>query len=234
MGRKKWDKVGIDSKKLLLAHSDLTFLCRSMTLSVRFSLLFSLRTFWCHVFVSKSQQRHYFLLHPKTQFPFLTGKVPLNGCAMYSLDLCFYRTFSDNFVTSLILQLLQECLWCHKGYVSSLRSGQNILKICWVTCATMVPFIFTWLSIRVINHPCQSPHKSLIHQICMSLMADNRSLDDDRVTLIPLHFGHIQRKCVSFCGRTAPSMGSCSDCSEWVLPTQRHMLFLFIKSFSPV
>lgn len=67
------------------------------------------------------------------------------------------------FATSLISQLQQERLWCHKGYVSPLQCGWKILKLCWATYATMVLF-FTWLSIRVINHSCQPPpHKSLIH-----------------------------------------------------------------------
>lgn len=74
--------------------------------SVRFTLLFSQH--WEHVGVmfssvlsSKSQQRqkveHCFLVPPKpfTILWFLTWRAPVIGCALSSLDLWFYRTFSD-------------------------------------------------------------------------------------------------------------------------------------------
>lgn len=81
-------------------------------------------------------------------------------CLMLFRCVLLQDIFRQRFATSLILQLQQERLWCHKGYVSPLRCGWNILKICWATYATMV-LIFTWLSIRVINHSRPSPHKSL-------------------------------------------------------------------------
>lgn len=108
--------------------------------SIRFSLLFShhrehVGVVFLSVLSSKSQQKqkveHCFLVPPKTItiLWFLTWRVPLNGCALCSLDLGFYRTFSDRFATSLILQLQLEHLCCHKGYVSPLLEHiENMLS----------------------------------------------------------------------------------------------------------
>lgn len=149
----------------------LTFLCRSMTPqygSLYWSLINTEHTlmpcFYSFFFPKHSRDKRWSVVlylgrHNCYFIIFNTENLHWTDAPFI---LFFYRTFSER-----MPQPPWSCQYSksvydvtRSGYVSPLRCDRNMLKIHW---ATMVPLIFKWLSIRVINHFRQSHHKSLIH-----------------------------------------------------------------------